>query len=72
MGFGGSQDKDNMWRWLLERLEQGVRGTGTEHMDFVYDIDLVASLGWSIINPLPEVSDFINTPVAGSINFYDI
>jgi len=72
MGFGGSQDEDNMgWRFL-EGLEQSIGGFFGEHMDFIYYIDLIASLVGSIIDPLTEVSDFINTPVTGSINFYDI
>ncbi|GAH68171.1 unnamed protein product [marine sediment metagenome] len=72
MGFGGSQNKDNMWRWLLKRLEQGIRGVSTKHMDFIYDIDLVTSLIWRIIDLLTEAADIINTGVAGSVNLYDI
>jgi hypothetical protein len=72
MGFGGSQDKDNMRWWLLQRLEQGIRGAGAEHMDFVYDIDLVASLIGGIVDLFPEAADVINAGVTGSINFDDI
>ena len=72
MGFSGSQDKDNMWWWFLQGLEQGVGGFFSEHMDFIYNINLVAGLIWSIVDPLPEVSDFINTPIAGGINLNDI
>jgi len=72
MSFGGSHNKDNMWWWFLKRLEQGIGGFFGEHMDFIYNIDLVTGLVRSIVNLLPEVSDFINAAIAGSINFYDI
>jgi len=41
-------------------------------MDFIYDIDLILGLVGSIVNLLPEVSDFINAAIAGSINLDDI
>jgi len=72
MGFSGSQDEDNIWWWFLKGLEQGIRGFLGEHVDFINDIDLVAGLIWSIVDPLPEVSDFINATIAGSINLNDI
>jgi len=72
VGFGSSQNKDNIWWWFLKRLEQGVRGFFGEHMDFIYNIDLVAGLVRRIVDLLPEVSDFIDAAIAGSINFYNI
>ncbi|MBA7678057.1 hypothetical protein ES703_86328 [subsurface metagenome] len=41
-------------------------------MNFVYNIDLVTGLVRSIVDPVTEVSDFINATIASSINFYDI
>ncbi|MBA7638490.1 hypothetical protein ES703_46146 [subsurface metagenome] len=72
MGFGGSQDKDNMWWWFLKGLEQGIGGFFGKHMDFINNIDLVTGLVWRIGDLLTEVSDFINATITGSINFYDI
>ena len=72
MGFGSSQDKDNMWRRFLKSFEQGVGGTVTKHMDFVYNVDLVTGLVGSIIDLLTEAPNIINTSVTGGINFYDV
>jgi hypothetical protein len=72
MDFGGSQDKNDMGRRFFKSLEQGVRGFLSQHMNLIYNIDLVTSLVGSIIDPLTEVSDFIDTPIAGSINLNHI
>ena len=72
MGFGGSQDKDNMRWWFLKSFKQGVRGWFGEHMDFVYDVDLVTGLVRSIVDLLTKAPNIINTSVTGGINFYDV
>ncbi len=68
MGFGSSQNKDNIRGWFLQRLEKGVGGFFSEHVDFIYDIDLIAGLIGGVIYPLAEFSDFINTAITGSVN----
>jgi len=72
MGFGGSQDKDNMWWRFLQCLEQGIGGFFGEHVDFIYNIDFIAGFVGGIVDPLAELSNFIDAPIAGSINLYDI
>jgi hypothetical protein len=72
VGFGGCQDKDNVWWRLFQRLEQGIGGTGTEHMDFIYNVDLVTRLVWRIIYLLTEAPNIINTGIAGSVNLNNI
>ena len=72
MGFSGSQHEDNMWWWFLKRFEQGIRGAITKHVDFIYDVDLVAGLVGGIVDLLTEAPNIINASVAGGINFYDI
>lgn len=72
MGFGGSQNKNNVgWRFL-KRLQQGIGGFFSQHMNFVYNIDFITGLVRRIVDPVTELSDFVNATVAGSINFYDI
>jgi len=72
MDFSGGEDKDSMWWWFFERLQEGIGGAGTKHMDFIDDIDLVASFAWSIVDSFAEVSDIVHAGVTGGINFYDI
>ena len=40
VNIGRCQDKNDMLRGFLERLEQGVKCRFTEHMNFVNDINL--------------------------------
>jgi len=68
MGFGGSQYKDNVWWWFFESLQKGIGGIIAEHVNLIYDIDLVAGLVRSIVNFLTEASDIINASVTGGVN----
>ena len=72
MGFGGSQDKNNMWWWFLEGLEEGVSGASAKHVDFVDDIDLVAGLVGGIVDLLTKTADIVDAGIAGSVDFDDI
>ena len=63
MGFGGSQDEDNAWWRFFKRLEKCVGSAGTEHMDFIYDVNLIPGLVWGVVDPFPEGSDIVNTGV---------
>ena len=68
MNFSGSQDKDNVRGGFFKCLEQGIGGFFSEHVDFIYNIDLVAGLIGGIIHPLPKVSDLVNATITSSIN----
>jgi hypothetical protein len=72
MGFGGSQDEDDVGRRFFKSLEQGVGGAGAEHVDFIYDVDLEAGLVGGVINLLTEASDVVDAGVAGGVNLYDV
>ena len=66
------QDKDGIGRWLFQRLEKGVGSLLGYHMDFVYDVYLVASDIRGIVDFLPQVADFIDAPVAGGVYLYHV
>lgn len=72
MDFSGSEDEDGMRRRLFKGFKQGVRGAGTQHVNFVNDVDLVPRFVRSVINSFPEVADIIHAGVAGGVNFNDI
>lgn len=72
MGFGGSQDEDNMRWWFLEGFEQGIGGAIAEHMDFINDVDLVTGLVGGVVDLLTEASNIINAGIAGGINFDNV
>jgi len=68
----GRQNKDNMgWRFF-QCLEQSVRRFLGEHVNFIYNVDFVAGLVGGVVDFLPQVTDFINTAIAGSVNFNNI
>jgi len=72
VGLGGGEDKDNVGWWFLQGFEQGIGGAGTEHVDFVDDIDLIACLIRGVVDLLTEAADIIDAGVAGGINFDNI
>ncbi len=62
------QYKNDMRRWFLQRFEQRIERWIGEHMNLINDIELDASLTWSKANLLTEVTDFINSTIAGRID----
>ena len=72
MGFGRRQDKDNVRRRLFQRLEQGIGCFFGKHVDFVDNVDFIAGLVGSVVDFLPEVSNFINAAVAGGVNLDNV
>ena len=72
MDFGGGQYEDNLGWGLFQCFEQGVGGAVAEHMDFVYDIDLVASLRGGVVDLFAQAADIIDASVAGGVDFNDI
>ncbi len=68
MWLRGGQHKNDMRRWLLQRLEQRIERRISEHVNLVNDIELDTSLTWSKADFLTEVTDFINPTIASRIN----
>jgi len=65
----GCQDKNGVRRRLLKCFEEGIGSVLSYHVDFVDDVDLIASHIWRIVHLFPELADFVDTPVAGGIYF---
>jgi hypothetical protein len=59
-------------RRLFQGLKEGIGRFLGYHVDFVYDIDLVASQVGGIIDLFSQVANFIDAPVAGGVYFYNI
>lgn len=72
MDLGGGEDEDDMRRRLFKGFEQSIRGTGTQHVNFVNDVDLVPRFVRGVIDPFPEVADIIYAGVTGGVNFNDV
>src|SRR3972149_6226244 len=61
-----------MRRRLLQSLKQGVRRAIREHMNFIYDIDLIARIVGRIIDLFAQAADILDSGIAGGIDFNDI
>ena len=68
----GGQDKDDVRRRLFKGLEQRIGRTGTQHVYFINDIDLVPRFVWRVIDPFPEVPDVVHAGIAGGVDFNNI
>ncbi len=70
--FGGGEDELDVLRGLLQRLEQGVERAGAEHVDFVNDVNLVASPGGAISGIAAQLADVVHAGIAGGVDFDDV
>src|SRR5690606_18719729 len=72
MSFGCAQHKNDVLWWLFQRLKQGIKCLGRQHVDFIQDVDLVAAHSWRQVDLLLERPDFINTPIGSGVQLQDI
>jgi hypothetical protein len=72
MGFGGSKNEDDVgWRFL-QSFQEGIESLVRQHVNFIDDVNLEFILGGKIPDILAKLSDLIDSPVRGSVNFYHI
>ena len=70
--LGGGEDEDHVrWR-LLQGLEKGIEGGGTQHVDLVDDEHLVFAYLRRDAGLLHQGLDLIDTIVAGGIQLEDV
>ena len=70
--LGGCQNKHHMGRWLLQRLQQRIKGRGRQHVYLVDDIDLVFAILWRILHRFAQVADLVHAVVAGRVDFQNV
>ena len=71
-GLGGGEHEFDVLGRLFQGLEQGVEGTGGQHMDFVDDVDLEAGAGGAVAHPFDEFAHVVDAGAAGGIHFQNI
>ena len=70
--LGGGEDEDDVrWR-LLQRLEKGVEGSGTQHVHLVDDEHLVFTHLRRDAGLLHQGLDLVNAIVAGGVQLKDV
>ena len=70
--FGGGQDEHEMFRRLLQNLQQGIEGGGGEHMHFVHDVNPLAHGGGGVHRLVPQGTDLIHAVVGGGVQLHHI
>ncbi len=70
--FRRREDEDDVRRRLLERLQEGIRGLGGEHVGFVEDVDLEVGATGRIADFLAQVLDGIDAAVAGGVELDEV
>ena len=64
----GGQYKDGVGGRLLQRLEEGVEGGLSQHVDLVNDVDLERALGGGEVDLLAQAADVVDAAVAGGVD----
>ena len=72
VGFGGAEDEDDVRRRLFQCFQKRVGSLRGEHVRFVDDVDLALAFGGQEVDPVANIADFINAPVAGGVQFDDV
>ena len=70
--FGCGEDELHMRRRFFQRLQQCVECRGTEHVDFVNDVDLEASAGGNKFHRFAQLADLVDAVVGCTVDFHHI
>jgi hypothetical protein len=72
VGFGGGKDELDVFRRLLQGLQQRIEGVGGEHVDFVDDDDLVAAVGGEVLDAVAQFADIFHAVIGGAVDLEDV
>jgi hypothetical protein len=70
--FRGCQDKDGILRGLFQGLQKSIEGLLRQHVDLVYDEDLVVALLRREADLVIQLADVVHTVVGGGIELNNI
>ena len=70
--LGSAEDEDDVLWGFLQGFEEGVGRLGGEHVGFVDDVDLASALGRHEVDPVTDVANLVNAPVAGGVQLDDV
>ena len=72
MGLRRGEKEDDVLRRLLQSLEEGVKSSYGEHMDLVYDVDLVGGLGRREYYFFAYPSYVVDTVIGSRVDLYNV
>ena len=70
--LGGGEHEDQVFRRLLDDLEQRVEACRGDHVRFVDDEDAVARLRGRVERPVAQFAGVVDAAVAGGVEFGDV
>lgn len=70
--FGRGEHEDQVLRWLLDDLEQGVEALRGDHVGLVDDEDAVPRLGRRVEGAVAQFAGVVDAAVARGVEFDDI
>ncbi len=70
--LSGGQHEDDVWRRLLQRLEQRIEGRRGQHMDLVDHVDFVAAAAAHQVGVLAQLADVVHTGIRGGVYLDDV
>ena len=67
--LSGGHHEDNVRRRLFQSFQQRIKGSISDLMSFVENINLVPITRWTVARRLAQLTYFVNAAIGGSINF---
>ena len=61
------EDEDNMLRWFLNHLQQGISAGGGNHVRLIDDEDAIARFGWRVVGAIAQFTHVLHTIVGGRV-----
>ena len=72
LGICGCQNKDRIFRGLLQSLQKCVERFAGQHMDFIDDVDLVASFGGRVRDLGDDLTEIVDASLGRSVHLNHI
>jgi hypothetical protein len=67
--FRRAENEFHVFGRFLKRLQERVKGLASQHVDFINDVDFVTGAAGANIGVGAKLSDLLDPPIAGSIEF---
>ena len=72
MHLGGGEDENHVGRRLFQRLEQGIKRTGGQHVHLVDDVHAVGAADGGECHLVTQVADGVHAVVGGGVDLGDV
>ena len=70
--FGGGKHEQDMGGGFFQRLQQGVEGGHTQHVNFVDDVNFKSAVGGHVFDIFPQFPHLIDTVIGCTVDFKNV